>query len=407
MNSKLLIIGHTFPEPATTAAGSRMMQLIGMFQKAEYKITFASTAGYTKQSARLKKEGIEEVSIKLNSTSFDDFVFQLNPSIVLFDRYITEEKFGWRVTEQCPNAVKILDTEDLHFLRKARQEAFEKDKHVDLYSDTTKRELASILRCDLSLIISEFEMQLLVETFKIPEGQLYYLPFLLDPISETEKKNYPNFENRKGFMTIGNLLHAPNVASVKYLKREVWPAIRHQLPNAELSIYGNYAPQQISEMHNPKEGFLIKGWAENVTDVMTETRVCLAPLQFGAGLKGKLIDAMRFGTPSVTTAIGAEGIHGELPYGGKVTDDLQEFVNHAVQIYSEKATWLQCQERGFAIISNRFQKESFSEAFLTVVHILRNNLKEHRQEYFFGQILQQQTTQATKYMSKWIEQKNK
>ena len=80
--------------------------------------------------------------------------------------FITEEQFGWRVAENCPDAIRLLDTEDLHFLRKARQEVVNKNQELNLFSETAKREIASIYRCDVSLIISEFEMQLLQETFK-------------------------------------------------------------------------------------------------------------------------------------------------------------------------------------------------------------------------------------------------
>src|SRR5690554_2310238 len=147
---KLLIIGHTFPEPSTTAAGSRMMQLVGLFQEANYKITFASTASISEKTINLEKRDISVKSIKLNDPSFDDFIKELNPETVVFDRYVTEEQFGWRVSENCPNTLKILDTEDLHFLRKAREEAVKAGKPIsdaNLFSETAKRELASILRC--------------------------------------------------------------------------------------------------------------------------------------------------------------------------------------------------------------------------------------------------------------------
>jgi len=406
----LLIIGHTFPEPTTTAAGSRMMQLISLFQEQGFEITFASTASISEKSAPFSELGITATSIELNNSSFDEFIAELNPSIVLFDRYITEEQFGWRVTEQCPNALRILDTEDLHFLRKAREEAHKKGVSVeeaDLFTDTAKREIASIYRCDLSLIISEFEMELLQDTFKISKSILCYLPFLIESHSEQEIESLLSFEDRIHFITIGNLLHAPNVDSVIYLKKEIWPEIRKQISNAELHIYGAYAPQQILELHNKKEGFLIKGWAKDVASVMSKAKVCLAPLRFGAGLKGKLLDAMVCGTPSVTTAIGAEGMNGELTYSGVVTDNVQDFVKASVVLYSNKEKWIKAQESGFNIIDKRFRKELFSEEFKNTIIQLQNNLKTHREDNFMGQILHHHTLKSTKYLSKWIEEKNK
>ena len=407
---KLLIIGHTYPEPTTTAAGRRMMQLMQMFDEEGYEITMATTASKSEYSADLEALGIQIASIELNAPSFDVFISELNPNVVLFDRYISEEQFGWRVAEQCPNALRILDTEDLHFLRKARQEAFKNEGEageVSLLTDTAKRELASIYRSDLSLLISEVEMDLLYTRFKLPRELLYYLPFLEEAISEEQKNALPKFEKRHHFMTIGNFQHAPNLDAVMYLKKELWPGIKKQLPLAELHIYGAYAPQQILELHNEQEGFLIKGWAKDVDEVMQQAKICLAPLRFGAGLKGKLIDAMRNGTPSVTTRIGAEGMHGNLPYAGEVQDAAEDFINASVQLYSEENSWLQAQENGFEIITTRFQKKAFSEAFKQQLKNLQQNLEDHRQLNFMGRILEHQSMRATKYMSKWIEEKNK
>ncbi|HBY69305.1 MAG TPA: glycosyltransferase, partial [Flavobacteriaceae bacterium] len=206
-----------------------MLQLIQVFLEDNYSITFASTASSGDKSADLQNLGISSETIQLNNSSFDDFLRKENPTIVLFDRFITEEQFGWRVSEVCPEALKILDTEDLHFLRKAREIAVKQNTPVEkanLFTETAKRELASIWRCDLSLIISEAEMKLLQNTFSIPENILFYLPFLLSPISEEQKQYLPTFKERQHFITIGNLLHAPNVDSVKVLKKDIWPQIK-------------------------------------------------------------------------------------------------------------------------------------------------------------------------------------
>ena len=404
----LLIIGQTFPEPTTTAAGGRMLQLIEMFISHGYAITFASSASSSEKSFNLDSIGVATQQIAINDSSFDDFVRQLNPTLVLFDRFITEEQFAWRVTQSCPKALKILDTEDLHFLRKARQQALKNAtdvKDANLFTETAKREIASILRCDLSLIISEFEMKLLTDTFAVSKEILYYLPFMVTKLPDSS--NFPEFEQRTNFMTIGNLLHGPNVDSVLYLKKEIWPLIKKQLPQAELYIYGNYAPQHILELHNQKQGFYIMGWADSVAHVMQKARVCLAPLRFGAGLKGKLLDAMLYGTPGVTTSIGAEGMYGDLPMPGVIADTPERFAELSVAIYSNKIKWQQNAQRGVEIIKERYNGKVISRDFMTRLDALKTNLKLHRQAHFIGQILQHQSLQASKYLSKWIEEKNK
>lgn len=387
-----------------------MMQLIQLFQQANYTITFVSTASENTHSHDLSDLDISTSSIQLNDASFDTFIREVHPTVVLFDRFITEEQFGWRVAEHCPNALRILDTEDLHFLRKARQTAVQRGldaSEADVYTDTAKRELASILRCDLSLIISEAEIKLLKDIFRISQGLLYYLPLCADQLSEEDIDPLPSFKERTHYISIGNFLHAPNLDAVLQLKNNLWPKIKRQLPNAQLHVYGNYAPQQITQLHNEAEGFLIKGWAEDVTQVMKNARVSLVLLRFGAGLKGKIIDAMRCGTPTVTTSIGAEGIAGDLEFGGMVTDDIDAMANAAVELYTDELKWKQASLHGHTIISNRFDMTHFSEDCMQQVKQLIAHLTAHRQQHFIGQILQQQTTQASKYMSKWIEEKNK
>ena len=406
----VLIIGSIWPEPSSSAAGSRMMQLITLFLTQEWKITFASTAQKGIRKVDLSTLKIDEVAIELNNSSFDIFIQKLNPTIVLFDRFMMEEQFGWRVTESCPTALKILDTEDLHCLRKTRYEAIKNNKKFEtedlLDAEITKREIASIYRCDLSLIISTYEIELLKGLFKIDESLLYYLPFLLDKIKEEQIKNLKSFEERQHFISIGNFLHAPNIDAAFYLKKTIWPLIRKQLPNAEIHIYGAYITQQILELHNAKEGFLIKGFATNAQKVVSNAKVCLAPLRFGAGIKGKLTEAMQNGTPSITTTIGAEGMHAELPWNGSIEDSPEKFADKAVELYVNKSVWEKFQKNGIQIINQLYSKEKLSKPFLERLKNLQTTIEKHRTHNFIGAMLQHHTLQSTKYLSKWIEAKN-
>jgi glycosyltransferase involved in cell wall biosynthesis len=322
---KLLIIGTVWPEPTSSAAGTRMMQLIDAFKRFSYEITFASTASSGPFSVGLQEINVHPVSIQLNHSSFDDFIKALQPNVVLFDRFMIEEQFGWRVAEHCPNALRILDTEDLHCLRFARTQALKQNRTyttLDLNNDLAVREIAAIYRCDLSLIISEYEIELLNTHFKIDASLLIYVPFLFDVLNDDTISKLPTFDERHHFITIGNFLHEPNRKSVLYLKEHLWPLIKKQLPQTELHVYGAYPTPQILQLHQPKNGFLIKGRAEDAVVVMEQAKVLLAPLQIGAGLKGKLAEAMLCGTPSVTTRIGAEGMFDTEDWCGFVADDV-------------------------------------------------------------------------------------
>lgn len=410
MNHKLLIIGHVWPEPRSSAAGSRMMQLISAFQKEDYEIIFASACAKSDNAFDLSQIGIVQSNIEMNHSSFDYFVKSFNPDVVLFDRFLTEEQFGWRVAEHCPHALRLLDTEDLHSLRKGRQQAFKDENDFSetyLFNEVAKREIASIYRCDVSLIISEVEMDLLTKYFKVPEDLLFYLPFQCEVISENTIQNLPLFDQREHFITIGNFLHEPNYDAALYLKNVIWPLIRQELPQAELHIYGAYASQKVTQLHHVPSGFLIKGFAEDVHEVMSKSKVCLAPLRFGAGLKGKLVDAMQNGTSCVMTGIAAEGMFGDLKPNGFIEDSPEAFAEKAILLYRNESLWTEKQTNGFKALNERFDKTLFHDRLFTKINQTIEHLQNHRHQNFTGQMLQHHNFQSTKYMGKWIEAKNK
>ncbi|WP_316738184.1 glycosyltransferase [Pedobacter aquatilis] len=402
---KLLIIGFVWPEPTSSAAGTRMIQLVDLFLDNGYDVTFASAASKSDFSYDFSDKKVVEQEIKLNDNSFNSFLKNLMPDIILFDRFMVEEQYGWRVQQECPNALRILDTEDLHFLRNARQQSNKKSKGLDLFNDVAKREIASILRCDISLIISETEINLLQEKFKIDSALLYYLPFLERKITPKIIQNWIPFEERADFIFIGNFLHEPNWNTVQVLKTKIWPVLRKKLPHASMNIYGAYVSQKVLQLENKKENFFILGRAKDAREEILKSRILLAPIQFGAGVKGKFIDAMQVGTPSVTTTIGAEAMKGPFDWSGIIEDDLEVFIEKAAELYNDKEAWISAQQNAVHIINERYANAEISENFISILDSL--NLAQHRQNNFIGQILNHHTNQSTKYMSLWIEEKNK
>ena len=375
----------------------------------DWSVTFGTVSQKNPNSIDLSKLGVQEIRLELNSTSFDEFTTDLKPTIVVFDRFITEEQFGWRVAEYCPKAIRVLDTEDLHCLRKTRHEALKKEiefsNEMLLNSESSKREIAAIYRCDISLIISTFEMKLLKEVFKIDKSLLYHLPFLFDKIDENN--SWKPYDERHHFVSIGNFLHAPNLDATIQLKKQTWKEIRKKIPAAQLHVYGAYPTQQVLEFTNANEGFFVHGFVEDAFEVLENSRVLLAPLRFGAGIKGKLSNAMLCGTPSVTTSIGSEGMNDEIPWSGFVEDETINFVEKAVLLYTDKIQWNQAQQRGIEIINTKFDKEQLTPLFFKCIDEVFSNLEQHRNNNFTGKMLMHHSLQSLKYMSKWIQEKNR
>ncbi|WP_460123647.1 glycosyltransferase [Pseudomonas sp. S2_C03] len=422
--TRILVIGYVWPEPKSSAAGGYVMQLLGTFLQQGWDVTFSSPAGAGEHQEDLTVLGIREVPIELNNSSFDAFVSDLAPDIVLFEQFMMEEQFGWRVEKHCPEALRVLATQDLQSLRHARHQRL-KDRlkasdddndfsalfapalreEFELMADTdlAKREIAALYRCDLNLMISEVEIELLVEQFKVPRSLLHGCPLMVEPPSAAPAP----FEARANFLSIGNFRHAPNWDAVLWLKNTVWPLIRQQLPTAQLHIYGAYTPPKATALHNAAQGFHVMNWAEDALQVMSAARVLLAPLRFGAGIKGKNLDAMLCGTPNVTTPIGAEGMHGEADWPGAITRTAREFADQAVKLYTDQALWQRAQAQGLSLLTERYRQSVHGPALIQRLSECRQHLADIRRDNFTGSMLRHHQHKSTQYMAQWIEAKNR
>lgn len=407
MKNSILIISSVWPEPQSSAAGSRMMQLITMLQSANFDIHYASTSAYSPFSALATFPSIKTHTIAVNDAYFQTILQEINPNTVLYDRFMLEEQFGWTVRNLLPNAMTILDTEDLHFLRKAREKAIFAQKKLaleDLQNDVAKREIASIYRCDITLIIATHEMELLQNSFQIPASLLFYLPLLFTTNSIDE---VPKPEKRKDLVFIGNFLHKPNLDAVQQLKTKIWPVLKTKLPNMHLKIYGAYPTQQAMQWHQPEDKFHILGRANEAQEVLKTAKLLLAPLRFGAGIKGKILEAMYCGTPVITTDIGAEGIPFLPDLAGSLAQDNTDFITKTVRILENQKQWQDAQSSGFSIIENCFLQAHFEQIFLKKIQHTIENLITYRQQNFIGNMLHHHLLKSTEYMSRWIMEKNK
>lgn len=428
---KILYLGYVWPEPNSSAAGGRTMAFLRLFRQQGWDVVFASAAALSEHRFDLATIGVAEQPITLNCDSFDAFVAAYQPDMVVFDRFFTEEQFGWRVEKHCPDALRVLDTCDLHSLRDARWRLLKLAQHqqekpslamsTDMPSlaramrqdELVLREVAAIFRCDLSLMISPFEIDLLVQHFAVPPELMCLNRLMLMPSRSTTS---PEFAQRRHFVSIGNFRHAPNWDAVLVLKQQIWPRLRERLQSSavasqldhavQLHIYGAYPPPKAIALHNEKEGFLVRGWAQDAQASLAQARVCLAPLRFGAGLKGKLSDAMAAGTPSVTTDIGAEGMAGDLPWAGRVENELDAFVQAALDLYINQPQFLQAQAQGQAILHMHYQEQALADDLLQQLLASREQQAERRSRNFIGAMLRHHLLKSSHYMSQWISLKN-
>ncbi|MBC2602984.1 glycosyltransferase [Puniceicoccus vermicola] len=397
---KVLVIGKVWPEPRSSAAGARTLGLIEAFLEAGWSVTFATSAQPNEHSVDLVEKGVSTAKIQVNDDAFDEWAQALAPDFVVFDRYMTEEQFGWRIEKACPEALRVLDTIDLHCLREAREQQLKEGGALNLFNDVALREIAAIFRSDLSLMISEFEIECLQSVFQVPATQLSYLPLMLEaPVPSTS-----TYEDRKDFVMIGNYLHAPNWDAVRWCCAEIWPILRQQLPDAALHLYGSYEPGKARQLENPAKGIHFCGRAGDALHTLERYRVNLAPLRFGAGQKGKVADGFCSGTPTVVTPIAAESMNGPIDWGCPIQADAPGFAQTAVEVYTHPERWERVQRQGYRIVEERFLAQNWKPRLIQQIESLD---AESRQNHFIGRMLRHHRHRSTEFMSRWIEAKNR
>lgn len=411
---RVLILAPLWPEPASSAGGRRILDLIQLFKRQGWELHFGSPAALNAHSADLIELGLKTHFIRLNCDSFDEILKQIDPQVVIFDRFYTEEQFGWRVERSCPEALRIIETCDLHSLRETRHTLIKRDREYRYYKESelreamltdekTLREIAAIYRSDLSLMISSYETRFLEEQFQVPSTSLHTCGFMIDHLPDS----LVGFNQRNDFVTIGNFLHEPNWDSVLWLQQKIWPLIRAKLPTAQMKIYGAYTPAKAQQLHNPQKGFLLLGRAADSLQALSESHVLLSPLRFGAGLKGKLFESFITGTPSVTTSIGSEGMKPkDIDWCGRIEDHPEEIACAAVELYTNQELWEKHQKQAPKLL-RPFLTSAQGPALIQRITDLSNEKSKFRSLNFVGRLLRHHSMQSARHLSNWIALKNK
>lgn len=433
---RILFVGYVWPEPRSSAAGQNIVSYILACKNAQFDVWFCSAADQTSDKVvDLKEFGVQAFTCKLNSNSFDEQVSSIAPDIVIFDRFLSFEQYAPRVKTACPEAMLVLDAEDLHFVRHARHQIHKRKHNKDnsktfsskmqrafassqeilspeyvdlLYNQMSIREMACIYQADLTIVLSDFEERLLTSHFNVPESQVCHLPFILN--WEAAPRSKVSFAEKQDCVFIGNYRHAPNYDAVLHLRQHIWPQLYKNFVKEKLDVcchvYGAYMPKKVKQLESKQIQFFVHGFADDQFEVIENARLMLSPINFGAGVKGKLLDAMRVDTPSVTSPIGAEGIS-NLPWSGAISKTNEAFIQSAFELYIDEQKWQQTVKNGQTILKNQYSVDDNSMAFIKVITNTYAKLNHFRNNNFMQKLLWHHQFQTSKYMSQWIEAKNK
>ena len=340
----ILVADHYVPMWDKDSGSYRMYNILKILSELGYKVIFwpdnlADLQPYTR---KLQEMGIEviygaEYSFEKYLREYGKFINLVWACRANFaPKYLAEaKKQGIRT---------IYDTIDLHYLREMRRAEIEGSERLKKKALELKEvELTWARNSDKVLVVSHVEREILEK-----EG---ISNVVVIPNIHTVVDDIPGFDRREGIMFIGSFEHPPNEDAVVWFVKEIFPLVRSALGNVKFYIVGNSPTKAVKSLEN--EHIIVTGYVPDVDPYFKNSRVFVSPLRYGAGLKGKIGQAMAYGLPVVTTSIGAEGfICSPEPF--KIADTPSEFAHWVVQLYKDRNLWAKYSELGRECIRSHF-----------------------------------------------------
>lgn len=363
VGGRVLIVDACTPEPDKDSGSVRMVNLMRILVEDGWKVSFLPEnrqylPRYTRELQQLGVEALYLPWIADVPAWFAEHGRHLDA--VILSRHYVASAFLPLVETHAPQARRIFDTVDLHYLREERAAAIAgRDPALArLAADTKRSELALMRACDLTLVVSPVEQALLAT--EVPEARVE----VLSNVHEVAGRGR-GFAERRDLWFIGGFQHPPNVDAVVWFVAEVWPRVQAELPEVRFHVVGSKMPEAIRSLAQP--GVVVHGHVEDLTPFLDGCRLSVAPLRYGAGVKGKVNQAMAHGQPVVATPIAVEGMH--LVDGEEVlvAETPADFASAVVRLYRDEALWGRLSEAGLANVTRHF---SFAAARAVLRRVL-------------------------------------
>jgi GT2 family glycosyltransferase len=349
---RVLVIDACMLTPDHDAGSMRMLAIMEILTSLRCKVTFVADNLEHRRPyvAQLQQRGVE-VLFHPFVRSIADLLSKCGREfdMVLMSRHYVAVKHIDAVRAFAPRALVVFDTVDLHFLRSERQAELD-GSVLARASARAKRdeELTLIREADVTLVVSPYEKSLLAGL--VPEARV----LLLSTIHELMPPGKP-FAEREGLVFIGGFQHPPNTDAVLWYAEKILPHVRVALPGVKTYIVGSNVPASIRDLAGPD--FVVTGYVPDVTPYFTGCRVSIAPLRYGAGVKGKINLAMSYGLPVVATTPAVEGMSLTPERDVVVADEAAEFAAAIARVYNDQATWQQLAAGGRENICIYFSRD--------------------------------------------------
>lgn len=341
---RVLVVDTWVPAHDEDSGSLRMTWILRLLRSLGCHVTLVPLNGSRREpyTRELQRAGVEVLygsagRLSLPSSASFDLAVVSRPDVaeaVLAD-----------VRRSLPRATLVYDTVDLHFVREERRHRLGIETDPVAAARARRVELSAMRRADLVAAVSEEEAEIV--RARVPGARTVVLPNVHEPDGAEPLP----FEARRDFVFIGGFAHDPNVDAARHLVHDVMPLV-WQSVDARLWLVGSWPPAEVTELASDR--VVVTGHVPDVSGLFRRARVFVAPLRYGAGMKGKVGHALAFGVPVVTTPVGAEGMELEDGLHALVREGTAAFAEACVELYTDDHTWRRLSVCGRSIAAERW-----------------------------------------------------
>lgn len=341
----VLVIDSVVPDPTRDSGSVRACQILQLLHEDGWDISFLAGDGFASPAdiARLARLGVHYVAghplrwLREHGPQLD---------AALLSRVPIATQYMGLVRRNAPAAKVVFDTVDLHYVREQRAAHLTNNKRLQRHAEHSRqREWRAIANSDVTLVVSAEEQSTLARD--LPGSRVV----LLSNIHEVHGRRC-GFDARRDLLFVGGFGHPPNADSMRWFVSDILPLLRQEAPDLMLHLVGDIDEASRHALAHP--GVEIHGRVEHLEPLLDGCRVSIAPLRFGAGVKGKVNLAMSYGLPVVVTPVAAEGMHLVDGTDALVAADAASFAAAVLRLYRDPALWLRLSDGGVANVQNHF-----------------------------------------------------
>ena len=342
VSKRALVIDVGTPTPDQDAGSVVTIATIKIYQDLGYKVTFLPRDNFLfdpNYTAALQRMGVECIYAPYD-VDFAAFMARQGPTfdVIQVFRIEVAEKCLPDLRRYAPSAPVVFHNVDLHYLRMSRQAELSNDSALKLAADQMKvRELDLLKRVDCTIVTSPVEEEILRR--EDPDANIIVFPYMIDVVGTSV-----GFAPRRDLMFLGGYRHTPNIDAAEWFVAEIWPKLAHRMPEANLLIAGASPTESIKALASDRID--VTGMIPDLGPIFDQTRVFVAPIRYGAGIKGKVATAMAYGVPVVATSCAAEGMFLENERDLLIVDDPDAFAEHVFTLYTDPDVWSKFSRNG-------------------------------------------------------------